>query len=76
MNLVRLPSLDAFLALLWKIMRAVLIECVWVCETILGIIRIILAFLARSMITILAASVNPILLFYIMLLLSVNWCKY
>jgi len=36
----------------------------------------ILAFLARSVITILAVSVNPILLSCVMLLLSANWCKY
>ena len=54
----------------------VLMECAWVCETILGVIRIISAFLVRSVITILAVSVNPILLFCIMLLPSANWCKY
>ena len=36
----------------------------------------ILAFLARSVITILAVSVNPILLSYIMLLPSINQYKY
>ena len=36
----------------------------------------ILAFLAKSAITILAASVNPILLFCVMLLPSTNWYKY
>ena len=36
----------------------------------------ILAFLAKSIITILVVSVNPILLFYVMLLLSTNWYKY
>ena len=71
-NLVRLPSLDAFLALSWKTVYTVLIECAWVCETILGVIRIISAFLVRSVITILAVSVNPILLFCVILSLSAN----
>jgi len=53
-------------------MRIALIEYIRVCKTILGIIRIILAFLARSIITILAVSINPILLSYIILLLSAN----
>ena len=57
-------------------MYTVLIECAWVYETILGIIKMILAFLARSIITILAININPILLFCVILLLSVNWCKY
>ena len=35
-----------------------------------------LAFLARSVITTLAASINPILLSYVILLLSANWYKY
>ena len=36
----------------------------------------ILAFLARSVMTILTVSVNPILLFCVMLLLNTNQCKY
>ena len=34
------------------------------------------AFLIKSVIIILATSINPILLFYIMLLLNINWYKY
>jgi len=75
-NLVRLPSLDAFLALSWKTVYTVLIECAWVCETILGVMRMISAFLARSVITILTISINPILLSYVILLPNVNRCKY
>ena len=45
-------------------------------KTISGIIKIILAFLARSVITILAVSVNSILLFCVILLLSANRCRY
>ena len=51
-------------------------EYTQVYKIILGIIRIISAFLARSVMTILAASINPILLFYVMLSLSINQYKY
>ena len=57
-------------------MRIALIECIRVYKTTLGVIRITLAFLARSAMTILATSVNSILLSYIMLSLSANQYKY
>ena len=57
-------------------MYTVLMECIQVYKTILSVIKMILTFLTKSAITILAVSVNPILLSCIILLLSINRYKY